>query len=269
MNNLAETYAALGRHADAVKLHEETLAPRNTKLGPAPRRTLRSIAKLANLPNSYIAVGRTRNALPLLEEAGIDYPRDTAISRMIAALQAMTIREIRTLIAALQAWFGEHAAYVATRQRIVAVAKGTDSAVTARRAAQAGALRPSTDNAELEALLALGRKAVELSGDEWELLALGMVEYRYGHFAAADAALINAANAGKNNPHVTGTSAFYRAMSLFRQGKEDEARKVAAEAAAKMKPLPKDKKNPLAGGADHRGLDPLDGLHGSQGADQV
>ena len=38
-------------------------------------------------------------------------------------------------------------------------------------------------------------------------------------------------------------------MSLFRQGKENEARKLATEAAAKMKPLPKDDKNPLADGA--------------------
>ena len=36
-------------------------------------------------------------------------------------------------------------------------------------------------------------------------------------------------------------------MSLFRQGKPDEARKLATDAAAKMRPLPKDEKNPLAG----------------------
>ncbi len=36
-----------------------------------------------------------------------------------------------------------------------------------------------------------------------------------------------------------GTSAFFRAMSLFRQGKKDEARKLAIAAAAKMKPLRK------------------------------
>ena len=39
-------------------------------------------------------------------------------------------------------------------------------------------------------------------------------------------------------------------MSLFRQGKPDEARKVAIAAAAKMKPLPADEQNPLAGGAN-------------------
>ena len=35
-------------------------------------------------------------------------------------------------------------------------------------------------------------------------------------------------------------------MSLFRQGKPDLARKLAAEAAARMKPFPQDEKNPLA-----------------------
>jgi hypothetical protein len=39
-------------------------------------------------------------------------------------------------------------------------------------------------------------------------------------------------------------------MSLFRQGKKDEARKLAIEAASKMRPLPKDEKNPLAGNAN-------------------
>ena len=43
-------------------------------------------------------------------------------------------------------------------------------------------------------------------------------------------------------------------MSLFRQGKADEARKLATAAAAKMKPLPADEQNPLAGGADHDDL---------------
>jgi hypothetical protein len=39
-------------------------------------------------------------------------------------------------------------------------------------------------------------------------------------------------------------------MSLFKQGKAEEARRLALEAAAKMKPLPKDDEAPLAGGAD-------------------
>jgi hypothetical protein len=43
-------------------------------------------------------------------------------------------------------------------------------------------------------------------------------------------------------------------MSLFRQGKVDEARKLALTAAAQMRPLPKDDKNPLAGNAGHDDL---------------
>jgi hypothetical protein len=52
-----------------------------------------------------------------------------------------------------------------------------------------------------------------------------------------------------NNPCVTGIAAFYRAMSLYRQSKKDEARKLAIAATAKMKPLPKDEQNPFANGA--------------------
>jgi hypothetical protein len=82
-------------------------------------------------------------------------------------------------------------------------------------------------------------------------LTLGMAEYRSGHFAEADAALLAAADGARknNNSSVAGTATFYRALSLFRQGKENEARKLATDAAAQMKPLPQDEKNPMAGGA--------------------
>ena len=42
MHNLANSYDALGRHADALKLHEETLALSKTKLGPDHPETLRA-----------------------------------------------------------------------------------------------------------------------------------------------------------------------------------------------------------------------------------
>ena len=71
-----------------------------------------------------------------------------------------------------------------------------------------------------------------------------MAEYRSCHFAEADAALLAAIEAGKDNPHIAGTSAFYRVLNLLRHGKPDEARQLATQAAAKMKPLPKDAKNP-------------------------
>ena len=115
--------------------------------------------------------------------------------------------------------------------------------------AKACTMLPSASDAELEAASDLARKGRELDKDgklrEWTLLALGMAEYRSGHYAAALEALVAAAKAGPNNPQVTDIAAFYRAMSLFRQGNETEARKVASKAAAQMKPLPADEKNPL------------------------
>jgi hypothetical protein len=81
------------------------------------------------------------------------------------------------------------------------------------------------------------------------LLALGMAEYRSGNDADADAAMLAAVKAEPKNAIVAGLSGFYRAMSLFRQGKPDAARKLAIETAAQMNPLPKDEQNPLADGA--------------------
>ena len=75
-------------------------------------------------------------------------------------------------------------------------------------------------------------------------MALGMAEYRCGNFAAADQALLAALEGGKNYWQITGVSPFYRAMCLFKQGKQDEARKLATDATATMKPLPADEKNP-------------------------
>ncbi|HEV3298843.1 MAG TPA: hypothetical protein VG055_04355 [Planctomycetaceae bacterium] len=73
-----------------------------------------------------------------------------------------------------------------------------------------------------------------------------MCEFRNGHLTEADAALSAAMKAGKQNPHIRLTSAFYRSMNLFRQGKQDEARQLATEAASKMtkiSPLPSVQKN--------------------------
>jgi hypothetical protein len=55
----------------------------------------------------------------------------------------------------------------------------------------------STDKAELEAVLALERKGVEINRGDLELLALGMTEFRNGHFAAAERTLLSAPKAGQ------------------------------------------------------------------------
>jgi hypothetical protein len=50
-----------------------------------------------------------------------------------------------------------------------------------------------------------------------------MAVYPSGHFAAANSALAAAAVAGKDDLQIAGTLAFYRAVSSFREGKQDEA----------------------------------------------
>ncbi len=195
-------------------------------------------ALAADLLSAYQSAGRTREAVLFLAKASAADPKDTMLSLKVAALQA---------------WFGQEKELAATRQRILASAKGTAESITAERAAMACSILPSTDKAEIEAALALGRSAVKLGNgvEWWNLLALGMSECRGGNHAAAEKALLAAVESVKNSPldapGVTGASSFFRAMSLFLLGKKYEARKLAIAAAAKMKPLPADERNPLAG----------------------
>jgi hypothetical protein len=238
----------LGRQADALKLNEETLALRKAKLGPDHPDTLASMRDLAE---SYLAAGRVREALPLLAGCSAADLKDTILSLKVAALQG---------------WFGQDRELAETRRRVLANAEGTEDAGTAERAAKVCSLLPPAGKTEFDASIVLARRGVDLGKDgEWLdffLMALGMAEYRGGHFAEAEASLTAAMDRAKGHPHgdgkvtdlVAGTSAFYRAMSLFRQGKNDDARKLATEAVAKMKPLPPDEQNPMAGGADHDDL---------------
>ena len=62
---LASCYSGLGRHADALKLGEETLARMRDKLGPDHPHTL---ASMNNLALSYATLGRHADALKLHEE---------------------------------------------------------------------------------------------------------------------------------------------------------------------------------------------------------
>jgi serine/threonine protein kinase/tetratricopeptide (TPR) repeat protein len=65
MNGLANSYLDLGRHDDAFKLSEETLALAKAKLGPDHRNTLASMCHLAS---TYGVFGRYAEALKLREE---------------------------------------------------------------------------------------------------------------------------------------------------------------------------------------------------------
>ena len=151
-------------------------------------------------------------------------------------------------LAALQAWLGQDKEFAATRKKTLAFAKDTNQSAVAD--APQGVQYPSGHRqGRSRGGAGAGPYGGATAADGFALLALGMAEHRSTNDAAAQEALLAAANADPGNPWVTGIAAFYRAMSLFRQGKHDEARKLVLAAAAKMKPLPKDEQNALANNA--------------------
>jgi tetratricopeptide (TPR) repeat protein len=146
--------------------------------------------------------------------------------------------------AALQAWFHMDNEYADTCRRALELGQRSDDPVTLERVAKACMLRPSSDTGGLANSLAFARKAVERGKGHgylpWFQLALGMCEFRNGHWAEADVALVAAMKMASDKSPIWLTSAFYRAMNLFQQGKRDEARKLANEATARMRPLPRE-----------------------------
>jgi serine/threonine protein kinase/Tfp pilus assembly protein PilF len=246
--NLGEALARQGRFAESLEAYK-----RGHELGtkqPGWRYPsadwVRNAERLAALETSReIAAGRTQDALVYLAALSAAKPDDTFLFQTLAALQA---------------WFGRDQELAATCRRGLEWAKNTTDPATADRVAKACCVLPWTDKTPHDAVLALARKAVELGKAShhvylpYFLMAQGMAEYRSGHWAEADAALLAAAKSAKGNFYVADTSALYRAMSLFRQGKEQEARQLAMEVFSRIKPLPKDEKNPLAGNANNDDL---------------
>jgi eukaryotic-like serine/threonine-protein kinase len=255
MVNLAWTYQDAGKLDLALPLFEETLKLRKAMLGPEHPATIFSMNILAQ---AYQDAGRLDLALPLFEQ--------TLNSRkaMLGPEHPDTIKSIENVAtaylaaAARQAWFSQDQEFADTCRRALAFAEGTKDPLVADRVAKACSLRPLVDQARRDAALALARSAVQLGAKHPLLvyfqMALGMTEYRAGHFAEADTELAAAMTEGKGITYISGTGAFYRAMSLFRQGKRDEARRLATTAAVTMKPLPKDEQNPQADKANHDDL---------------
>jgi serine/threonine protein kinase/tetratricopeptide (TPR) repeat protein len=235
MNALSLSYYGAGRREEALRLKEQVLALRRKVLGPEHRDTLQAMQDLANL---YFSVGRSSEATTLLAKACEADPKDTVASLKLATWQT---------------WFGQDADYEATRTRLVQQALGTAQTSTAERAAKAYCLRPSTNAALLAEVLTLAQGAVDLEQSSpdlaWFQLCLGLAEYRNGRYAAAERALTLAEQTAREyQGDIPGTARLYRVMSLFRQDKPEEARKLFTQAAAQMPPLPKDENKPLVDG---------------------
>lgn len=285
---LASSHADLGHRHDALQLREEMLELTRRVNGPEHTMTLAAMEALAK---SYADNGRVADALRLFDEvfgldqktrtpgavAPVDMLSDFAVCCAMnnqldkaAKLleEASKSKQLKAFdacrIALLQAWFGMDTQYIATSQRILKQPLDTNDVNETSYTAMLASILPNEDKLLEEASVDLGRRAVQLmQADQWVFihqLPLGMAEYRNGRFEAAEQALLAADEGAKKNPGgpcpaaVRSAAAFYRTMSLFRQGKTAEAANLLAQAQAAMKPLPADHMNPLVDGASYQDI---------------
>jgi len=242
IDNLAGAYEQADRWDDSIKLRKEAWVALRDARGSNNTSTIWEMNKLAD---SYSGAGRYTDAVALLKTAWEADPKNPDASLTLAIVQA---------------WSGHDSDYEATRQRVIQRARGATDAGTAEKAAKAACLRSSTDLALLTNALKLADQAVELGKNDsnlpWYQLGLGLAEYRNGQYAAAERTMTDAGETvGDHHDlsvdwqhEIQGTARLFRAMSLFRQDKPEEARKVFRQAEAQMPPLPKDESKPIVDG---------------------
>jgi tetratricopeptide (TPR) repeat protein len=230
----ARALAAQGKLEEAQAKYSEALEINRKVRGPDHPETIRAMRELAD---SCYALGRSNEAVVLLATACALDPSDTDASLTLAVWQT---------------WFGQDADYEATRRRLIQQAEGTDQAGTAERAGKAACLRPSADSALLAKALDLTRRGVELGQSSsllpWYQLSLGLAEYRNGQYADAAQTLAVAEKADGRPPEFLEIARFFRAMSLFRLGRAEEARTLFTQAVAQMPPFPQDARQQLENG---------------------
>jgi hypothetical protein len=143
------------------------------------------ILKAQAAADGEIAAGRIPDALVYLVMVSAARADDTSLALRVAGLQA---------------WFAQDKELADTCGRALESARGTFVPRKWGDLARICCLRPTPDPTRREAALALARKAAELAQSDFTLkLTLGMAEYRIGHFAEADAALLAAADGAKDN----------------------------------------------------------------------
>lgn len=243
LSRLAIIHRTAGRLDEVCGLQEQHLTVARKILGPEHAETLRLIEGLAE---SYTDASRIVDALPLFAAAAAGNPQDTGRALKVAALMV---------------WFGRNIDHETVARRLLDSCRDATAPDDLERVAKINCLRPISNAARAEAALGFARKAAALGGENpafvpWAQLTLGMAEYRSGHFADAITALklaeqeSPATQSKSYEALIADTSGFFRAMSLLRHGRHEESRVLFAELQSRMKPLPADKTNPLAGGAN-------------------
>ncbi|HEY5915346.1 MAG TPA: serine/threonine-protein kinase [Verrucomicrobiae bacterium] len=230
---------SLKQYDEAIVILKQTLGDMERVLPPDHPMFVNVFLEATKL---YSSAGKTTEAIAMLKQRVAAYPVDAYTAMVLAVLQV---------------WFGMDADHVSTCERVLSATANTLRSEYAQRAATVACLRPGLSKGLQDSALALARKSVELdkqktsAGPYWGDMTLGMAEYRSGNYPAADESLREAIQAGRENEHVPATAGFYLAMSLFRQGKPEEALNTFIEAEARTLPLPADDGNRLVGWIGH------------------
>jgi hypothetical protein len=263
MNNLANSYAALGRHADALKLRKETLALRKARLGPDHPDTLMS---MNNLANSYNDLGRNAEALKLREETlalqkaklGPDHPETLVsmnnLANSYAGLgqhaEALKLRE-ETLVlrkaklgadhpqtlgsmnnlATSYFGVGRHAEALKLYEETLALRKAKlgsdhpDTLLTMNNLAMFLATVSDVKLRDLPRALELAQRVVELAPQEPDYVGtLGTALYRTGDWKGAIPVLEKAIGLRKPDHPINANEGFFLAMAHWQLGEKDKAR---------------------------------------------
>ena len=247
---MGEYLVEQGRFDEAQPFFRE--AVEQVRALPPSDAALRFLLQLIQL---YCREGRVAEAEPLLDGAiriAEGLPRSPALA------DALWFRANQLVV--LQVWLGKAAESTATRRQAVEWAMNQPGPAIAERAAKTVCFHPLTDSNLLHTALVLARRATETGWTNvyypWYQLSLGMAEYRNGHYAEAERALIAATEGGTNTYRsqiLTGTANYYRVMSLAHQRHRQGAQQLFLENEARMKPFPT-LRWPLAGGVDHDDL---------------
>jgi tetratricopeptide (TPR) repeat protein len=228
MGNLAQSYLAVGRHADALRLNEETLALRRSTLGPDHPNTLWS---MNNLAETYFKMGRYAEALQRGKETlalrqvklGPDH-RETLMSMQIVADSyaqlgqgADAIKHYELLLSQWEKKLGADHREIADRCIRLAwcLAFSPDDAQT-------------HDPRRAVALAERGVKLAPEEGGYWR--TLGVAHYRAGDWQAAVTALDKAISLDKGEDDWLCLNWTFLAMAHWQMGDKDEARKYYDQA---------------------------------------
>lgn len=262
IRNLGAFYLAQKRLDDAIKLYEDTVRLSRKTLGLAHSRTRKY---MNGLEFFYKEANRPEDEAQLQDEILLSTIMSLDPEDSLSATDMDGFSNAAIHLAANQIREGRAEEYIGMVQQLLKIAPRAEDPRVWERVAKIASLVASDDADVTSRALDLARKAVstrkgDVAFQPWARMALGMAEYRGGHFEKASETLAKAASMSENVSTsdycsiISDTSDLYRAMSLFRLGKIDQARELLSAVRNKMKPLPDDGKDPITDGGNQDNL---------------